>query len=287
MLSSFPVMAEKRLTVFASIVPQQYFLEQIGKDLLDIHVMVPPGANPATYEPKPKQMVMLSHASAYFAVGVPFENAWLKKLISINPDMIVVHTEEGIKKLPMKTPFPSFSENDKNKNTGYHGIFDPHIWLSPPLVLQQARTMLNALCALDPKNSPVYEANFKNFAFRVKRLHIDLKKKFQVKESIKFMVFHPAWGYFATTYGLKQIPIQIEGKAPKPEELKRLIKYAKKNDIGIIFVQPQISPTNAQVIAKEIGAQIAYADPLAADWMANMKKVANQFMSALKCHLEK
>lgn len=305
-------LAETRLSVFVSIVPQKYFVEQIGRDLIEIHVMVPPGASPATYEPKPRQMIALSRANAYFAVGVPFERAWLKKLASVNPAMMIFHTDEDIRKLPMKTnsnyedteklhkqkkksrqrglgkeedPFAGKKRYDNpeegNKNSGYRGIPDPHIWLSPLLVLKQTRAILNALCKLDPQYRLVYESNFRNFSSRVKELDDDLKQTLQGKE-IQFMVFHPAWGYFAHDYGLRQIPIEIEGKDPKPAELKRLIEYARERKIKVIFVQPQLSSTSAQVIAGEIGAQIAYADPLAPDWMANLREVANKFMGALR-----
>ena len=93
--------AADRIPVFVSIVPQKYLVQQIGKDLVDVQAMVQPGANPATYEPKPKQMVELSKAKIYFAIGVPFENAWLEKIVAANPKMTVVHTDDGIEKLAM------------------------------------------------------------------------------------------------------------------------------------------------------------------------------------------
>lgn len=71
--------AADRVSVFVSILPQKFFVEQIGKDLIDIQVMVEPGASPATYEPKPAQMAAISKASIYFSIGVPFEKGWLKK----------------------------------------------------------------------------------------------------------------------------------------------------------------------------------------------------------------
>jgi zinc transport system substrate-binding protein len=71
------------------------------------------------------------------------------------------------------------------------------------------------------------------------------------------MVFHPAWGYFAHAYGLKQVPIEIEGKDPKPAQLKELIQHARENDIKVIFVQPQFSTKSAEVVAREIGGQVA------------------------------
>jgi zinc transport system substrate-binding protein len=110
----------------------------------------------------------------------------------------------------------------------------------------------------------------------------DLKKTFAGKKGLQFMVFHPAWGYFADTYGLKQVPIEIEGKDPKPAQLKALIQHAREDGIKVIFVQPQFSSQSAELVAREIGGQVAFANPLAEDWMANLREVADKFESALK-----
>jgi len=99
---------------------------------------------------------------------------------------------------------------------------------------------------------------------------------------LQFMVFHPAWGYFADTYGLKQIPVEIEGKHPKPAQLKDLIEYATQNAIKVIFVQPQFSAKSADVIARGIGGQVVWADPLAEAWSLNLRKVANEIKAALR-----
>jgi zinc transport system substrate-binding protein len=96
------------------------------------------------------------------------------------------------------------------------------------------------------------------------------------------MVFHPAWGYFADAYGLIQVPIEIEGKDPKPAQLKELIQHARENGIKVVFVQPQFSTNSAELIAQEIDGQVAFADPLAEDWMANLRQVADKFEAALK-----
>jgi zinc transport system substrate-binding protein len=96
------------------------------------------------------------------------------------------------------------------------------------------------------------------------------------------MVFHPSWGYFARNYGLQQVPVEIEGKDPKPAQLKKLIEYAQKKQINVIFVQPQFSSRSAELVAKEIGGQVIFADPLASDWSDNLREVAQKFKVALK-----
>jgi zinc transport system substrate-binding protein len=285
------VFAGERIPVFVSIVPQKYFLRQIGDNLLDIQVMVHPGANPATYEPKPKQMAELSKARAYFAIGVLFEKTWLKKMTAANPKMEVVHTDTGIDKHFMQTHFHPNAprriqrqtplQKSKSSPQADSGV-DPHIWLSPPLVKMQAHTILTALQKIDPIHSDMYAANYTDFISRIDALHSQLKQTFEGRQGLRFMVFHPAWGYFAHTYGLTQIPIEIEGKTPKPAQLKALIEYARKLRIKVIFVQPQFSTKSAELVAKEIGAQVAFADPMAMDWMANLREIADKFTAAVK-----
>ncbi len=323
--------AADKLPVFVSIVPQKYFVQQIGKDLVDVHVMVNPGADPHTYEPKPKQMVAISKAKLYFAVGIEFEEANLNKITATNPNLKVIHTDHGIDKLAMeahhhhdeehaeehhdtdhheadhdheKDEHHEDAEHDHHEEAEHdhheeaehdhhaeakhdkdhdeHAGLDPHIWLSPPLVKIQARTILTALQEADPVHRGVYEANFEAFTAQLDQLDADLKQIFAGKTGLQFMVFHPAWGYFAHAYGLKQVPVEIEGKDPKPAQLKELIEHARENGIKVVFVQPQFSTQSAEVVAREIGGQVAFADPMAEDWMANLRQVADKFQAALK-----
>ncbi len=270
------------MPVFVSINPQQYFVKQIGKELVDVQVMVPSGADPHTYEPKPRQMAGISKAKAYFAIGVPFENVWLDKIAAANPDMTVVHTDDGIEKIPVATHHHDEGEAHHEEDAHEHRGLDPHIWLSPPLVKIQARTIMNALIRMDPSNQAVYQKNYQQFAARIDRLDNELRAIFKDKQGLQFMVFHPSWRYFARAYGIKQVAVEVEGKDPKPAQLKALIKHARAKEINIIFVQPQFSIRSAQIVAKEIGGRVAFADPLAEDWLANLSKVADEFKAALK-----
>jgi zinc transport system substrate-binding protein len=246
--------------------------------------MVPPGADPHIYEPKPKQMVDLSESKLYFATGVDFEHSWLDRFSSANPEMKIVHTEENIEKIPMQSIELEISEADEEHEHHHeeHGL-DPHIWLSPPLVIKQLNIILQNIIAADPDNKDTYQANFDRFCEEINSLDSELKEIFNDGNLVKdFIVFHPAWGYFAKAYGLRQIPVEIEGKEPKPRDIVELVDYAKKNDIKVIFVQPQISPKTASMIANEIGGEVVTADPLEENWLENMRSVARKFKNAMK-----
>jgi zinc transport system substrate-binding protein len=279
-----------KVAVFVSLGPQKYFVQQIGKNLVNIQVMIPPGADFHIYEPKPKQMVAITRAQLYFAIGIEFEKARLKKLARGNPQLKVVRTDQGIQKIPMaiyRHPGKNETQHaeaeiDQDKDYPASSGFDPHIWLSPPLVRKQARTILMALQEIDPAHHSTYEANYQTFIAEIAELDSELKNLFSGKHGFQFMVFHPAWGYFAHTYGLRQLPVEIEGKDPKPRQLRALIEHAREHDIKVIFVQPQFSTRNAELIAREIDGQFVVADPLAEDWADNLRKVARQIKVQLR-----
>jgi zinc transport system substrate-binding protein len=273
--------ASAKVQACVSILPQKYFVEQIGRDHVQVRVMVAPGASPATYEPKPQQMTALSHTAVYFAIGVPFEKAWLAKIAAANPALRIVHTDQGIAKIPMQSPALALPASDHDLH-GHAGMLDPHIWLAPPLVKLQARHILNALCQIDPQQTPVYSANYKAFIQSLDQLHSELHNLFASHQGLAFMVFHPSWGYFAQTYGLVQIPVEMEGKDPKPSQLVELIKFARHRKIDIIFVQPQFSSRSASAVAEAINGHLVIADPLAYDWAANLRRQALEIKVALR-----
>ena len=278
-----PASARDRMKVTVSIPPQKYFVQKIGGDLVDISVMVPPGSSPATYEPKPKQMVRLTESKIYFAVGVFFEDVWLKKFAKANPEMKIIATQNGIEKIPMKRHLHDDKETHSDKAVARSGTKDPHIWLSPPLVMLQARNILDTLVMVDPTNRKIYEFNYKSFITELTDLDLRISDLFaDTGQGTRFMVYHPAWGYFAKAYDLIQIPVEMEGKKPTPKRLQQLIRIAKKDGIKVIFVQPQFSTKNASTIAKAIGGRVIFADPLAFDWAKNLLLVAGQFKDGLK-----
>ena len=273
--------ASETRNVIVSILPQKYFVEQIAGNRVHVTVMVPPGANPATYEPKPSQMKALSEAQLYFSVGVPFEKAWLPRFRSVNPKMTVVDTRQGIKLYPI-------SSKNQVLLPGKDKLLDPHIWLSPPLVIIQARNILQGLSCQYPELTQSFRANFHSFANKIVALDIKLmdiligKGKEVGCSGRAFMVFHPSWGYFARAYGLRQIPVEQEGKEPKPSQLVNLMKSIKKLGIKVILVQPQFSTKAAQILAESTGVRLVVADPLAYEWDRNLLEVAKKLRESWK-----
>jgi zinc transport system substrate-binding protein len=273
------------MKVFVSIAPQKTFIQKIGGDRVDVSVLVPPGASPHQFEPKPRQMAELAQTSVYFAIGVELEKVWLKKIAAANPKLLIVPTDDGIAKIasveqdhqgepPSATPG---SSHVPGKSDPREAAPDPHVWLSPPLVKLQAGRIRDGLTAADPSHGPYYAVRCAAFLQEIDALDRELKTLFAGRKGAPFMVLHPSWGYFAAAYGLEQVPIEIEGKEPKPAQLQRLIRFAREHRIDVIFVQPQFSAKSAELLAREIGGRIVVADPMAENWAANLRDVGRKF----------
>ncbi|HEY66831.1 MAG TPA: zinc ABC transporter solute-binding protein, partial [Thermoflexia bacterium] len=256
-----PTAAGGKVRVVVSILPQAYFVERIGGDRVEVTVMVPPGASPATYEPTAGQMRDLSQADVYVRIRVPFEEAWMDKIAAANPGMLIVDSSAGIERIGGK---------------------DPHIWLSPRLVKVQAENIYQGLIEVDPEHAGFYAQNKEQFVADLDALDAEIAETLAGAKGKKFMVFHPAWSYFARDYGLEQIPVEVEGKEPSAAELAELIETAKTNDIEVIFVSPQFSTRSAETIARQIGGKVVFVDPLARDWMNNLRSVARTLAQEMK-----
>jgi zinc transport system substrate-binding protein len=268
-----------KMKVFVTIAPQKYFVEQIVKDKAEVFVLVPAGASPHSYEPRPKQMTELAQSSIYFSINDPSEQAWLRKIKGVNKNLRVVATDKGIKKREMEEHH-HHDEDEAEEEHGHehhdhdHGMADPHIWLDPVLVMTQAKNIADGLAQADPANKNFYIANLNGFTNKLRALDLQIARTIQSSRNKKFMVFHPSWGYFADRYKLTQVSVEVEGKSPKPAELVKLIDTAKREKLKVIFAQPQFSKKEVETIAKETGAKVVMIDPLAADWEKNMLSVA-------------
>ena len=257
---SAPGAPEEVISVWVSIVPQKYFVERIGGDRVDVEVMVPPGFSPATYEPRPSQVEALAGADMYVQIGVPFEDAWMSRIRALNQVMLVVDQSQGIDRIDGR---------------------DPHIWLSPRLVKVQARTIFEALVELDRDYEGFYRTNLEAFLVDLDDLDTKIERGLSGLETRKFIVFHPAWSYFAHDYGLEMIPVRVEGGDPSAAEMAELIRTARANGIKVIFAQPEFSTQSAETIAREIDGRVLLISPLAPDWMENLARVADTFAEVL------
>jgi zinc transport system substrate-binding protein len=276
-LLTAPAAGAAALDVFVSVLPLQTFTERVGGDRVEVHTMVQPGHSPATYEPTPRQIAALAAADLYVRVGVPFEDAWLKRIQATNPDMPILDLRDGLQ-LRRQEAHGHGDNDDDHGHTHGHGEgaepMDAHVWTSPRLVRDMLVTLREEFTALDPAGAEGYAANQAAYDAELAELDAELSRRLAGLQQRSFLVYHPAWGYFADAYGLEQIPIEYQGKEPGARRLTTLIEQAKANDARVILVQPQFDQRAAKQVANAIDGRVEVVDPLSPDYAATLRRLA-------------
>ncbi len=264
--------SEKDL-VTVSILPQKYIVEKIAGDLVDVQVLVPPGASPSTYSLVPSQMKDLSRSKVWLRIGkIGFEDAWHEKIEQGNPDLKVFDTSR-------MAEWIAAEEEVHGDHVHLHGI-DPHIWMSPEEVEQIAELTYQALADLYPDKSAAFNANFEAFRSEIDVLDEDLIRQFDGLENRKFIIFHPALTYLARDYGLEQVSLEIDGKEPSAKHMSQLVKTAKDEGIRVVFIQKEFDQENARQLAEELDGEVVQIDPLNENWEEQIREIAEKLIEA-------
>jgi zinc transport system substrate-binding protein len=276
-----------KLTVAVSILPQAWLVEQVGGDRVAVVTMVRPGESAEMSQPTDAQVSQVMRAAAYFRIGMPFENSRGFSAIESSGKPKVVDMRRGIKLREMPHhihPGEDESPREQHAATG-HDLGegkDPHIWLSPRLLKIEARTVADTLAEMDPPHRAEYERNLAELESRLDKLDRTLHEKLDPFRGRAFLVFHPAWGYFADDYGLREMAIEMEGKEPTDHELTELQHHAKAEGVKVIFSQPQSGRRSTIAVAKAIGGRVEVLDDLAPDVAAGLVKTADALVGSFQ-----
>jgi len=268
-----------RLLAVVTIPPEAYLVERVGGEHVTVETLVRPGQSPHTFEPTPAQVGSLARASVYFTIGFPSEKALADKIAATNKSLRIVDISRGVPRRHMSADEAAGGHDEPESHDT--GEPDPHTWLNPQFAKIEAGNVCAELKALDPANAADYERNLARLAADLDALHTRLADTLAPVRGGKVFVFHPAFGYFTDAYGLRQVPVEAEGKSPSPKQVAALIKKARADGVRVIFVEPQFSPRGAEVIAKEIGGAVVPIDPLARDYITNLETIASKIKEGL------
>jgi zinc transport system substrate-binding protein len=201
------------------------------------------------------------------------------------PSVSELPAKGGMPTPPLRGHASGEGENMPSKQRAGHatpsGEPDPHFWLDPRYAEIMAATIEKALAAADPAHAEAFRRNLAALREDLGALDARLREALAPLAGRDFFVYHPAFGYFADAYGLRQVPVEIEGKEPAARQLGRLIDRAKAEGVRVIFVQPQFSAKSAEAVAAAIGGTAVPMDDLAKDYIANLADMAEKVRGAL------
>ncbi len=252
--------------IAVSIVPEQTFVEAVCGDLVDTVTLIPSGSSPANYEPTAQEMEKFSDASLYFSIGVPTEEA---NILPNAGDVKVISLQDEVAAVYKDRTFES-------------GKRDPHIWLSPKRAKVMIETIAKEMNELDPDHKETYEKNAADYIAQLDEVDQEIKDALEGVEIKKFIVYHPAFGYIADDYGLQMYALEEEGKEATAQHLQDMIDLAKEENIKVIFYQKEIDSSQSKAFAEEIGGKTIQLEPLAADYIDNLKKMAQAMAETMQ-----
>ncbi len=266
--------APRRFRITVSIAPQKQFVEKVAGTGQDISILIPQNTAPVTYSPTPRQMMDLENTDLYYSIGMDqylFETQFIYPYLADHPNIRRLKMSEALRLLPSEDE----DEDDR-------GEFDPHIWLAPENVIVSISQLCDMFVSMDPENASFYRENTDQFIAEIHLLQMEIHQQLDALPSKNFMVYHPAWSYFAHEFGLHQISIEQAGKSPGPRQLMDIINQGRKQGIKVIFVQEGFSQQSAKVIARELNAEVLPLNPLDPDWTQNLKNCASAFQKAVE-----
>jgi zinc transport system substrate-binding protein len=272
--------ADNRPVLVVSILPQSYFAERITGEGAEararIMTLVGPGQNPHSYEPTPRQMADLATAKAWVLSGTEFEIGLRPKVEALFPRLPIIDGTAGVRFRTLaagEAAHDGDAHDDGDDGDDHDGGIDRHTWLGHKPARIMAGHILAALYDIDTPGEAFYRKNYQALIADMDREFGALRETLSPLRGRVVFVYHPAFGYFLDEFGIIQEAVEIDGKEPSPRALNILIERARQERAAAIFVQAQFPVNTAKTAADAAGAVLVPLDPLAPDWLANIRSM--------------
>lgn len=249
-----------KIKISVTIAPEKEFVESVCGSLAEVNVIVPPGADPESFDPSIDDVKAFSDADIYFTIGMPSEENSI--LPMVGKDTQIIHLEDAV--------------NEKIPDIYIGSERDPHIWLSCDRAVYMTEAIRDTLIAFDPENSGIYTQNATNYIEELNKAKSYATEMLSSLSDRDIIVFHPAFGYFADEHNLTMHALEDEGKEATAKELAALIDYARENGIKTIFYQEESGGAQAKAFAKEIDGQAVMLSPLSENYIENYRLIAEK-----------
>lgn len=262
-----------KLKVVASFYPMYDFAKKIGGDKVSVTDMVPAGIEPHDWEPAASDIANLEEADVFIYNGAGMEH-WVDTVLDTlgNKELVKVEASADIELL-----------EEQNGEEAY----DPHVWLDPMNAKAEMNNIKEALVKADPDNQAYYIQNYDTYAAKFDELDQKYEETLTGLKNKDIIVAHEAFGYLCNAYGLNQVGIEglSPDSEPDPAKMEEIIKFAKDNQVKVIFFEELVSPKVAQTIADEVGVTAEVLNPLEGLTDEDLK-AGGDYFSVMETNLE-
>ena len=252
----------EKIAVVVGAAPQAGFVDVLGGDWVETAVLLPEGQDHQTYEPTPEQVQQAADAKVVCLGILPFETQLAAQLREMGASAIIADIAKGIETRNLAA------------ESGAEPVPDPHVWLSPPLIEVQAKNITEALKQAAPRHEEDFDAYLANFLEEVAATHAKMQEVLAPLKGGTLYVFHPAFGYFGDTYGLKQ-EVAPGLMAPSAEgSVDDLVAAAREAGVRLMIANPGLSADAAKALGDATGAAVVPLDPMTRDVLRELARIA-------------
>lgn len=271
------------MRIGVSLLPLESLVQEIGGDTVEVRSLQREGDSCSVFEPRPSSIGWLADARIFFRIGAGYESVIIGKLQAQYPQMRVIDLRESVQTVQSGHPVAAGHDHAHDHEhecdaCGLQG--DPHIWLDPVRLVALADRVAVELGNHSPGNRQRYASAAREFARKLQEVDSLLAERLQKHQGKAFFIYHPALGYFADRYQLRQVAIAQSSQGPTVKQLHALISQARSLGVRTIFVQPQESKRHAQIIADAIGADVVEIDPMSTGLIANLLHIGDSLAAS-------
>lgn len=262
--------AETELRATASLPPVAGLVRAIGGEAWTVESLVGPGQDPHAYEPTPRQVAALASSRLFFRTGMPFEDALAARVAAAHPDVRIVELAPG----------EGRHEEERGHGHHHHDEAAVHGWLSPDNLAAWARAIAGELAAADPDGA---DRCFFGLAPLVAGLNLEEE---QTRAAVAgsgvraFAAWHPAYGAWAADFGLEQIALEEDGKAPGPRTLAAARARIAETGAKVLLVQNGAEAARAEAFARDAGLRVVVVPPLSDDPPGTLRALREAVLGA-------
>ncbi len=235
----------ERPQVAATVFPLYDITRRIAKDRLDVHLVLPPGLDVHSYEPRPRDVAALADSSLIFAVGLGLDG-WAQDLATSAGAGEARVFELG----PLVDPILAPAGLIRGEP-----FIDAHFWLDPIRAQHAVDVIVEALGSLDPAGAPFYRTRGEEMKSSFQAVHEETSGRAARWTQRRIVTLHGSLFYFASCYGLEVVGVvePVPGQEPTAQHLAELIDLLRASEPAVLFSEPQMDDVLVRALAREAG----------------------------------
>ena len=305
--------ATARLQIVTTLFTLYDFARTIGADRADVTLLLPPGVEAHSFEPRPEDAIKTLKAGLFVYTSKQME-PWAEKFVSglgarnltvvdasrgVTLQPASQHQHEDVREKPREhnhAKLPDKHGHDHHHNHGHKQAMDPHIWLDPENAGIMVDNIASAMAEKDPANAVIYNANAAALKQKLAQLDDDYQKGLSNCRTRTVMHGgHYAFGYLVRRYNLRyEAAVSVNADAePTPARMVELVKQVKKSGVQYIFSEEMVSPRLTEAIANEAGVKVLSLHNLhnvskeemkaGTDYITMMRRNLEKLQTGLEC----